>query len=110
MKRHAPFVIMTAAAFLLLFAAISRGSEPVWFDAAVDATPDAVVSESLPEQKEVISQSVSHVTPLRVADCPNGSCRVAVKSKPDNSNDAVDFDDRPRPFRRRGLFRRVFSR
>ena len=124
-KRHAQFIAMTIAAFVLLFALAARGSEPIWYDAAADALPDAnsstmrgrstdtegvsVSADPLPVTKEVVS-SVSLVTPLRVPDCPNGSCRVAVKSNSDKSNIAVDFDDRPRPFRSRLITRRFRRR
>ena len=121
MKRHAPFIAITIAAFVLLFACIVRGSEPVWFDAAADAMPDAANEISVKSlsgntnatnrQPEGPGPSMEpglrNVDTERATGCANGLCRVAVKSNSDKSNSVVDFDDRPRPFRsRRGLFRR----
>lgn len=111
-KKHAPFIAMTIAAFLLLFAAISRGSEPVWMDAAPDAIPDAVVSDPLPVAKEVIVSSVSHVTPSQAQpECADGLCRVVARSQADESAMSATRDATTRPFRsRQGILRRIFRR
>ena len=126
MKRHAPFIAMTIAAFLLLFACIARGDGPSPFlDALPDAAPDAnsstmrgrstdtegvsVSADPLPVIKEVVA--VSHVTPSVPPDCTDGSCRVGARSQADESAISATRDAPTRPFRaRRGLLRRVFSR
>lgn len=127
MTRHLPFIAMTAVAVVLLCALVARG-ETVWMDAAADVAPDASsftmrerstdaennsasavsIAKSLSNNKEVIVSSV--VTPSAQPDCADGQCRVRARSGADTFRTSATSDGPTRPFKRRGLFRRILSR